>query len=360
MLTKVKKALFSSVSRPTFQAISKVAVFSSKNYDRDWFTKVNDTIAENDKLQLDFQPEELNAKNALLTTGHGTVCPFVNDKIDADCLATLKERGVKLVALRAAGFNNIDLKKAQELRIKVVRVPAYSPYAVAEYAMALLLTVNRHIHRAYNRTREGNFSLDGLLGFDLHGKTAGIIGGGRIGFCFASICLGFGMKVLYNDLKPSEDLNRLGAKFSDLNIVFSQSDVISLHCPLTPETKHLINKKSIAKMKSNCIIINTGRGGLLNTHDCIKALKDKKLGGMGLDVYEQEENFFYKDLSGQCLDDDQLARLLTLPNVIVTSHQGFFTAEALQNICATTINNIIEYGRTGECNNEVILPKTLL
>jgi len=358
MITRLTRAFFSSIAKPDFAKISKVAVFSAKKYDTDEFNRINEKAEEKNKLHISYHPEELNARTAKLCTDVGTVCNFVNDKVNAQCLTILKDAGVQLLALRYAGFNNVDLKKAEELGIKVVRVPAYSPYAVAEYAMGVLQTLNRHIHKAYNRTREGNFALDGLLGFDLHGKTVGIIGGGKIGRCFASICKGFGMNIFYYDQQNVKEMDDLGAKFTDLNTIFSQSDVISLHCPLTPQTHHIINKARIDKIKDTCLLINTGRGGLIDTKACIESLKNKELRGLCIDVYELEENFFFRDLSSTgILSDDDLGRLLSFPNVIVTGHQAFFTAEALNGICTATIDNILEFGRNGKCKNEVVVPK---
>jgi len=323
----------------------------------DGFNKFNEKAEKGKKLTFDFHPEELNYKTANLISDAGTVCAFVNDKLDDKCLTTLNEKGVKLIALRCAGFNNVDLKTADKLGFKVVRVPAYSPYAVAEHAMALLLTLNRRIHKAYNRTKEGNFALDGLLGFDIHGKTIGIIGGGKIGQCFASICKGFGVDLLYYDVKEIPEMEAFGAKRTELNTIFKKSDVISLHCPLTPETKYIVNKNSLELMQPHAIIINTGRGGLVETKACVKALKHRRIGGLAIDVYEQEENLFFKDRSAEILTNDDLARLLTFPNVIVTGHQAFFTAEALDAICSTTINNILDIKNTGSSKNEVIPPK---
>jgi len=356
--SSVKSAYFSTVNKKALKNVDKVCFFSSKRYDIEGFNKINNKADSANKLSFNFHPEELNNRTAALVPDDiGTVCAFVNDKLDESTLNALNEKGVKLIALRCAGFNNVDLKVADELGLKVVRVPAYSPYAVAEHAMALLLTLNRRIHKAYNRTKEGNFALDGLLGFDIHGKTIGIIGGGKIGQCFASICKGFGVELLYHDVQKVPEMEAFGAKKTDLEILFQESDVVSLHCPLTPETKYIVSQESLELMKPHAIIINTGRGGLLETKACVSALKHRRLGGLAIDVYEQEESLFFEDRSDEILTHDDLARLLTFPNVIVTGHQAFFTAEALSAICSTTINNILEFKNTGACENEVTLPK---
>jgi len=347
---------FSFGSGSPWNRLARVAVFSAKKYDIEHFEKVNSELDDKSKLYFEYHSEELNEKTAKVIDGHDTVCAFVNDKLNAKCVSILKERGVDLIALRCAGFNNVDLAKCHDLGIKVVRVPAYSPYAVAEHAMALLLSLNRRIHKAYNRTKEGNFALDGLLGTDLHGKTVGIVGAGKIGRCFANICKGIGMNILYYDVQENTEMNQIGATQVPLTELWKQSDVISLHCPLTPETKHMINKDSLNQMKPNVIIINTGRGALIHTKAAIQALKQKKIAGLAIDVYEMEENIFFRDASTEVMDDDVFARLLTFPNVIVTGHQAFFTGEALTNICRTTVENIIEYRKKGLTPNEVVAP----
>jgi len=344
---------FFSTAKQALKPLDNVTLFSAKKYDIDFFDRFNNKAESSKKLSFTYRPEELNALNAQSVLNSGTVCAFVNDKLDADCLKVLSNNGVQLIALRCAGFNNVDLPVAQKLGLKVVRVPAYSPYAVAEHTMALLLTLNRRIHKAYNRTKEGNFALDGLLGYDLYGKTVGIIGAGKIGQRFASICSGFGMKILYFDIEDVPEMNQYNSQKVDLNTLFKESDVISLHCPLNTHTKYLINQESIELMKPSTIIINTGRGALVDTKACIKALKQKKLRGMAIDVYEQEENIFFREYSDGFLSDDQLSRLLTFDNVLITGHQAFFTEEALNGICGTTINNILEVKNTGKCANEV-------
>ena len=370
LLTKLVRASFGTVKQANmkvsfaskngpegWRSLARVAVFSAKKYDISHFDRENEKLEEKRRLYFDYHPEELNERTAKLVEGYDTVCAFVNDKLNTKCVTALKEQGVDLIALRCAGFNNVDLAKCQELGVKVVRVPAYSPYAVAEHTMALLLGLNRRIHKAYNRTKEGNFSLDGLLGFDLHGKTVGIFGAGKIGRCFASICKGIGMNIIYYDIQENQEMNEMGGKLVSKEEVFKRSDVISLHCPLTPETKYIINKDTLAMMKNNAIIVNTGRGALIHTKSVIQALKKKKIAGLAIDVYEQEENIFFKDVSAEILADDDLSRLLTFPNVIVTGHQAFFTEEALTNICTTTINNIIDIRTKGECPNIVLPPK---
>jgi D-lactate dehydrogenase len=281
------------------------------------------------------------------------VCIFVNAECNAAVINELVKNGVKLIALRCAGFNNVDLKAAKG-RIPVVRVPAYSPHAVAEYAVALILALNRKIYRAVNRTREGNFALKGLLGFDMYGKTAGIIGMGRIAKELIKILRGFGMNVIAYDLHPDETFAREHeVRILSLDELYAQSDIISLHCPLTPETTFLINSNSIAKMKPGVMIINTGRGKLIHTEDLIEGLRTKQVGSAGLDVYEEEKNYFYEDRSDKMIDDDVLARLLMMPNVVLTSHQAFFTAEALHNIALTTLNSIRELSEGKLLTNEV-------
>ena len=351
-LFKYPGASFASSKPP----LSKVALFSAKKYDIDYFNRVNGKLDAKKRLFIDYHTEELNEKTARTLEGFDTVCAFVNDKLNTNCIKVLKERKIDLIALRCAGFNNVDLDTCQQLGIRVVRVPAYSPYAVAEHGMALLLAVNRKIHKAYNRTKENNFALDGLVGVDLHGKTVGIIGAGKIGRCFTSICKGIGMNIIYYDIQESEEMNAMGGKLVKLEEIWKNSDVISLHCPLTPETKYIVNKDAFDQMKQNVIIVNTGRGALINTKDAIHALKKKKIAGLAIDVYEQEENIFFKDVSAEIPTDDILARLLTFPNVIVTGHQAYFTEEALSAICETTIHNIIDIRTKGESPNIVTPP----
>jgi len=312
-----------------------VTFYDTKSYDREFFT-----AQAAGGLDLLFHEFRLNAANAASAEGEA-VCVFVNDLLDRPCLKILAARGVKLAALRCAGFNNVDLAAARELGIQVVRVPAYSPNAVAEHAVALLLTLNRKIHRAYNRVRELNFSLGGLVGFDLHGKTIGIVGTGNIGRVAAKIFRGFGCEVLASDPFPDTGWSSAeGVSYVELDELFERSDVISLHLPLTPATHHLLNAKSIARMKRGAYLINTSRGKLVDTAAAIRALKSGHLGGLALDVYEEEEGVFFEDHSAAILQDDVLSRLLTFPNVLITSHQAFLTKEALSSIAETTLDSI--------------------
>lgn len=328
----------------------KIALFDVKPYDREFFDKWNKKYDAN----ITYFEERLSINTAVLTKYYDVVCVFVNDDINEKVLSILSKNGVRVLALRSAGYNNVDLKAAKKHGIKVLRVPAYSPYAVAEHALALIMTLNRKIHRAYNRTRDGNFTLNGLLGTDLYGKTAGIIGTGRIAKILIGILKGLGMNVLGYDKFPDEKAAKeIGFKYTTLDELYEKSDIISLHCPLTPETRYLINYNSIKKMKTGVMIINTGRGKLIDTSMLIEGLKDKKIGSAGLDVYEEEESYFFEDDSSDVLQDDILARLLTFNNVIVTSHQAFFTREALDGIAETTFNNIWEYYNNEKLSNEV-------
>ena len=312
-------------------------VFSSRQYDRDVFTEANAAFG----YTLRFQESQLNAQTALLAHGCQVVCPFVNDVVDKAVLQTLCDGGTQLVALRSAGFNHVDLAAAKRLGIGVVRVPAYSPQAVAEHAAGLILTLNRKLHRAYARTRDGDFSLNGLLGFDLHGKTLGIMGTGVIGRVFGKIMAGFGMTLLAHDPgPPARDLLDAGARYTPLEELLAQSDIVSLHCPLLPSTYHLIDANALAQMKHGAMLINTGRGGLTDSSALVDALKSGQLGHLGLDVYEEESGLFFEDHSNHLLQDDVLARLLSFPNVIITSHQAFFTREALGEIANTTLGNV--------------------
>ena len=313
----------------------KLAFFDTKPYDRPGF----DRYAAEAGIEIKYFEANLNADTVSLASGFDAVCVFVNDIVSAEVAQKLYELGVKAIVLRCAGFNNVDVKACRG-KLPIFRVPAYSPYAVAEHAMALLLTVNRRTHKAYNRTREFNFSLQGFTGFDLHGKTVGIIGTGKIGRVFADICRGFGMKILAYDKFPGKGLD-----YVELDELFERSDIISLHCPLTEETEHLIRAQTIAKMKEGVVILNTSRGGLVNTGDLIQGILDKKVGAACLDVYEEEGDFFYEDFSGHIVRDDKLVRLIAMPNVIVTSHQAFLTEEALDNIAATTVNNLVKFFR---------------
>ena len=326
-----------------------IAFFGTKPYDEKSFNIANELYG----FDIRYYKGHLNKNNLILTQGADVVCIFVNDTADKDIIDAMVENGVKLLALRNAGFNNVDLKAA-EGKLKVVRVPAYSPYAVAEYAVALMLTLNRKIHRAYWRTRDGNFSLHGLMGFDMHGKTVGIIGTGKIAKILIRILKGFGMNSLANDLYPDYKFaQEMGITYTSLDELYHNADIISLHCPLTDETKYIINADSISKMKDGVMLINTGRGMLIHTNDLIEGLKNKKIGSAGLDVYEEESEYFYEDKSDKIIDDDALARLLSFNNVVVTSHQAFFTHEAMQNIAETTLQNIQDFINNKELINEV-------
>lgn len=328
----------------------KIAFFGTKPYDEKSFSLVNEQY----NFDIRYFKGHLNQNNLILSQGMDAVCIFVNDTADAAIINRLAENGVQLLALRCAGFNNVDLEAALG-KLTVVRVPAYSPYAVAEYALALMLSLNRKINRAYWRTRDGNFSLHGLMGFDMHGKTAGIIGTGKIAKILIEILKGLGMNILANDLYPDHAFARKHRfRYVSLDELYAQSDIISLHCPLTSETRYLINEASICKMKDNVMIINTGRGQLIHTNALIEGLKTKKVGSAGLDVYEEEGNYFYEDKSDKIIDDDVLARLLSFNNVIVTSHQAFFTKEAMQNIAETTLQNVRDFIDGRPLLNEVV------
>ncbi len=328
----------------------KMALFSTKAYDKHFFENENKSYNH----ELIFYDVHLNKLTAPLAKGVPAVCAFVNDQLDKETLEILAEGGTRVIALRCAGFNNVDLHAAKAAGMTIVRVPAYSPHAVAEHAVALILALNRQIHRAHNRVREGNFALDGLLGFDLYGKTVGVIGTGRIGEVFAHIMQGFGCRVLAYDVFENPDLVSRGVKYANMDTVFAESDILSLHCPLTPETHHLITDETIKRMKHGVMIINTSRGALVNTYALIKHLKSGKVGSVALDVYEEEGDLFFEDLSNKVLQDDIFARLMTFPNVIVTGHQAFFTRNALEKIASTTLNNVAVLERGEKCENEVL------
>lgn len=313
----------------------KVAFFDAKSYDLPGF----EACSTDRNMEIKYFETRLSEDTVSLAAGFDAVCVFVNDVVNANVVQRLHELGVQVIALRCAGFNNVDIRACQG-KLRVFRVPAYSPYAVAEHAMALLLTVNRRTHKAHNRTREFNFSLQGLTGFDLYGKTVGIVGTGKIGRVFADICRGFGMKILAYDKFPNPDT---GLTYVTLDQLLQQSDIISLHCPLTEDTAHLIDANAVAKMKKGVVIVNTSRGGLVDTDALIAGLKEGTIGGACLDVYEEEGEVFYEDFSGQIIQDDKLVRLIAMPNVIVTSHQAFLTQEALDNIAMTTVNNLVRY-----------------
>lgn len=327
----------------------KIAFFDSHNFEKEIFKRIN----QNFHHDIVFFETRLTEHTVSLAKGFPCVCAFVNDRLNQDILQTMAAAGTRLVALRSAGFNHIDLNAAKALGLRVVRVPEYSPYAVAEHALALILSLNRKIHRAYHRVRDANFSLEGLVGFDLHKKTVGIIGTGRIGSVFAKIISGFECQILAYDTIENTHLRKIGVKYVSLSELLSQSDIISLHVPLTPQTRYLINEPALAQTKPGVMIINTSRGGLIETRALIQALKKGHIGYAGLDVYEEEEGLFFEDFSEQILQDDQLARLLTFPNVLLTSHQGFLTQEALQNIAQTTLQNINDYENHKELVNEV-------
>lgn len=327
----------------------RIAFFDTKPYDKPSFDK----YSAQHGIEIKYFETKLNADTAELAHGFDGVCVFVNDTVDAEVIYKLCELGVKVVALRCAGFNNVDIRHARG-KITVVRVPAYSPYAVAEHAMALLLTSIRRIHKAYIRSRDFNFSLSGLTGFDLHGKTVGVIGTGKIGRVFIDICRGFGMKVLAYDKFPVPDLdNGDTVRYVGLDELLSGSDIISLHCPLTEETYHMISEDAIEKCKKGVVIINTSRGALVDAEALLAGIKSRKVGAACLDVYEEESELFFEDNSGHILEDDTLARLISMPNVIVTSHQAFLTEDALENIAETTVANIVSVFEKGECPNEV-------
>ncbi|MEA2026538.1 MAG: 2-hydroxyacid dehydrogenase [Chloroflexota bacterium] len=328
----------------------RVAVFSSKPYDE----KYLGAAAEGSDHQLDFFEAKLNCDTLPLAAGYDAVCVFVHDEVNGKVLRELAEGGTRLVALRAAGFNNVDLDVAQEVGIRVGRVPAYSPYAVAEHSVALILSLVRRTYRAYNRVRDGNFALDGLLGYDLHDRCVGVIGTGRIGTVFARIMSGFGCRLMAYDPYPNDAMRELGAKYVDLPELFAESEIIALHAPLTPETHHIVNRESLELVKPGVMIVNTSRGGLIDTEAAIEALKDGRLGYLGLDVYEEEHALgFFEDLSQDIIQDDTFARLLTFPNVLITAHQGFFTEEALESIADTTIANLSAFEHDGAPLHEV-------
>ena len=327
----------------------KIAFFDAKPYDKVFFDK----YSRDNEISFKYFETKLNEDTADLAKGFDGVCVFVNDTVNAQVIDRLCGMGVGVVALRCAGFNNVDIKHALG-RIKVVRVPAYSPYAVAEHTMAMLLTSIRRIHKAYIRTKDFNFSLSGLTGFDLYGKTVGVIGTGRIGRVFIDICRGFGMNVLAYDKIESPGLDNGGSvRYVSIDELFENSDIISLHCPLTEETHHIIDRRAIDKCKVGVVILNTSRGALVDAEALLAGIKSRKVGAACLDVYEEESELFFEDFSGHILDDDVLARLISMPNVIVTSHQAFLTEEALSNIASTTVNNISEIYKEGVCANEI-------
>jgi D-lactate dehydrogenase len=326
----------------------KVAFFSTKSYDKEFFNQFNHSTHS-----FAYFEATLNKETTKLSEGYDAVCVFVNDKIDQKTIEKLANNGVKLILLRCAGFNNIDLKAANKNNIKVYRVPAYSPNSIAEHALALILTLNRKTHKAYNRIRENNYSLDNLTGFNLNEKIVGVIGTGKIGAVFCRIMKGIGCKIIAYDLFEDVELKENGVVYHTLDEIFKQSDIISLHCPLTPETEHLINKEAFLKMKDGVMVINTSRGAVIDTKDAIRALKSGKLGYLGIDVYEQEEHLFFRDLSESIIQDDVIARLISFPNVLITAHQGFFTNEALAQIVKITLQNLNDFENGIETNCEL-------
>ena len=325
----------------------RTAFFSTKTYDRTSFERLNTDH------ELVFHEPRLTAATVPLAQGCDAVCVFVNDVLDARVLGELSEYGVRLVALRCAGFNNVDLAAAEALHMTVVRVPAYSPFAVAEHTMGLILSLNRHLHKAYARVREGDFRLDGLLGFDLHGRTVGVVGTGKIGACFCRIARGFGCHVLAHDLVSSPECEQAGVQYTDLNRLLSAADIVTLHCPLVPETHHLIDDQAIQRMKQGVMLINTSRGAMVDTQAAIRGLKSGHIGALGIDVYEEEADLFFEDLSNTVIRDDIFSRLLTFPNVLITGHQAFFTADALKQIAETTLGSISEFASAGTCRHTV-------
>jgi D-lactate dehydrogenase len=324
--------------------MKKIAMFDTKPYDKVWFDR------ENKKYEIVYIESRLNHKTAKLAEGCDAVCAFVNDRIDAKTIDELDKMDIRLLAMRCAGYSNVDFEAAHH-KVHVVRVPAYSPYAVAEHTMALLLTLNRKTNKAYNRTRDFNFSLNGLTGTVLHNKTVGVIGTGKIGQCFINICKGFGMEVLAYDPYPVEGL---GVEYVEMDELLKRSDIISLHCPLTKDTEYILSKEAFSKMKKGVYIINTSRGGLVDTDALIDALNDKTVAGAGLDVYEEEAAFFFEDRSDKIMSDDRLALLVSKPNVLLTAHQAFLAEEALESIAKTTLSNIEAYLEKGELKNQVV------
>lgn len=325
----------------------KIAFFSSKSYDQRFFDEANEEFG----FELTYFSHHLSPHTDLTSLSVDAVCVFVNDIVDRNVLSALHQQGVRLVVLRCAGFNNVDLPAAEALGLQVVRVPAYSPYAVAEHTVGLMLSLNRKIHRAYNRVREGNFSLQGLLGFDMHGRTVGVIGTGRIGSLVVRILSGMGCRVLVYDLQQNDECLQLGASYVSLSELYSQADIITLHCPLTCDTHHLINADALMQMKEGVMLINTSRGAVMDAAILVSGLKSGKIGYLGLDVYEQEGDLFFEDLSDQIIQDDVFERLVTFPNVLITGHQGYFTEDALRNIAQTSLANVSAVDKGEVCDN---------
>ena len=333
-----------------FNGLMRVAFFNTHAFDRQFFDEAN----AGRRHELHYIEARLTAATSALAQGHPAVCVFVNDQLDAAVLNNLAAGGTRMIALRSAGFNHVDLVRARELGFTVARVPAYSPYAVAEHTIALILTLNRNIHRAYARVREGNFALDGLLGFDLRGRTAGVVGTGKIGTIVARILHGFGCQLLAFDMKPNDECRALDVRYVALEELWARSDVVTLHTPLTEQTRHLVDAPAIARMKRGVMIVNTGRGALVDTAALIEGLKSGHIGYLGLDVYEEEEGLFFQDLSSNVIQDDVFARLLTFPNVLVTAHQAFFTQEALRAISETTVENLSAFEQGLRSGNELV------
>jgi D-lactate dehydrogenase len=329
----------------------KVAIFGTQFYEREYFNKYN----VGHKHELVFFEESLNSETANLAKGFIAVCVFVTDKIDKKCVEKLAKLGVKLIDLRSAGYNNVDLKSAKDNDIKVLRVPAYSPEAVAEHAVALILTLNRKTHKAYNQIRENNFSLQKLMGFNLFGKTIGVVGTGKIGRAFCNIMLGFGCKIIAFDIKENNSLKDKGIEYKSFEEVLSDSDIISIHCPLTLETNHLFDAKAFNKIKKHAMIINTSRGAIMNTEDAIEALKKEQISCLGMDVYENESNLFFRDLSQSVIQDDIFERLVSFNNVLITPHQAFYTDEAVTEIAKITIKNFSDFENNAKLENEIII-----
>ncbi len=329
----------------------KAAFFDTKPYDKIYF----DTLKDEYGVEIEYFESKLSPRTAVMAKGCQAVIAFVNDDINEKTISVLKENGIEIIALRCAGYNNVDLSAAKDV-LPVVRVPEYSPHAIAEHALALLLTLVRKTHKAYIRTRDFNFSLNGFVGFDLHGKTLGVIGTGKIGVTFIEICRGIGMNVIAYDPYPSQGY----LEYVSLDELFARSDVISLHCPLTSDTHHIINDDSISKMKDKALILNTSRGALIDTEALINGIKSGKIGGAGLDVYEEESEFFYEDFSESILKDDNLSRLIMMPNVLITSHQAFLTHEALERIAQTTLGNLKSFYEGKPLENEIVAKKKIL
>lgn len=331
----------------------KIAFFSYKSYDKEWF----DRYLEGSGLEIDYFRVRLDQTTAHYARGCQAICAFVNDDLGKAVIDDLAGMGIQMIALRCAGFNNVDLEAAEARGIPVYRVPEYSPHAVAEHAVALILALNRKIHKAYNRVRDGNFSLSRLVGFNLQGKTVGVLGTGKIGRVFAELMKGFGCRVLLYDKFPNAEMEEKGYRYVDLGTLLRESDILSLHVPLLPETAHIINRETLAMMKDNAMLINTSRGGLINTEHAIQALRQKKLGYLGIDVYEQEEGVFFHNLQEQIIDDDTLSLLMAFPNVLVTAHQAFFTREALDEITRITYQNFQDFREGRESGNRVLAPR---